>query len=275
MGLDGSVSSSASSDGAVVRMTGVDVVRGENHLLRGVDWCVEADDRWVVLGPNGAGKTTLLQLAAALIHPTAGTAVVLGEPLGSVDVFDLRTRIGFASTALARRIPPTETVLDVVLTAAYSVTGRWNEEYEPIDTRRAQRVLAEWRLTALEDRRFGHLSDGEQKRVQIARAAMTDPELLLLDEPAASLDLGAREELLQLLAGYAQTPEAPAIVMVTHHVEEIPPGFTHALLLADGVVQASGPLADVMTADHLSETFGLALDVEHRDGRYTARARHE
>jgi len=160
----------------------------------------------------------------------------------------------------------------VVLTAAYSVTGRWNEEYEDIDTRRARRVLGEWKLDHLEQRRFGSLSDGEQKRVQIARAVMTDPELLLLDEPAASLDLGAREELLQLLGGYASSAFAPGIVMVTHHVEEIPRAFTHALLLKNGRIQASGALDDVITDENLSATFDMGITVERHDGRFTARA---
>ena len=209
----------------VLQLSDVSVVRDGNPILTSLNWTVDSDQRWVILGPNGAGKTTLLQIAAALIHPTSGRADILDDTLGRVDVFELRPRIGFASTAMARRIPQTESVLDVVLTAAYSVTGRWSEDYEELDIRRAQRVLAEWKLDALEDRRFGALSDGEQKRVQIARAVMTDPELLLLDEPAASLDLGAREELLQLLGGFARTESSPAIVMVTHHVEEIPHGF--------------------------------------------------
>jgi len=187
-------------------------------------------------------------------------------------VFELRPRIGFASTALARRVPRDERVLDVVLTAAYSVTGRWNEQYEDLDIRRAQRVLGEWKLGHLEGRRFGELSDGEQKRVQIARAVMTDPELLLLDEPAASLDLGAREELVQLLGGYASSPFAPGIVMVTHHVEEIPRGFTHALLLSQGRAVAAGPIGEVLTSERLSETFGLSLEVSETDGRFAARA---
>lgn len=257
---------------SVLQFSDVSVVRGDNHILSSVNWTVDPEERWVVLGPNGAGKTTLLQVAAALTHPTTGTAQLLGRALGSVDVFDLRPRIGFASTAMAKRIPRTETVLDVVLTAAYSVTGRWNEQYEDVDVRRARRVLAEWRLDSLADRKFGDLSDGEQKRVQIARSVMTDPELLLLDEPAASLDLGAREELLQLLSGYATASEAPAMVMVTHHVEEIPRGFGHAMLMADGEVQVAGPIEEVLTSQNVSDTFGLGVEVEQHDGRFTARA---
>lgn len=197
---------------------------------------------------------------------------ILDEPLGRTDVFELRPRIGFASSAMARRVPPEESVLDVVLTAAFAVTGRWNEEYDEIDERRARRVLSAWRLGDLAERSFGTLSDGEQKRVQIARAVMTDPELLLLDEPTASLDLGAREELLVLLSNYAQEPSTPAMVMVTHHVEEIPVGFTHVLLLRAGAVVAQGPIADTLTSENLSEAFGLSIELAQQDGRYTARA---
>jgi iron complex transport system ATP-binding protein len=256
----------------VLHFTGVSVVRGGTTILDSVDWSVDSDQRWVILGPNGAGKTTTLQIAAALIHPSTGTAEVLEEPLGGSDLFELRPRIGFASTAMARRVPAGETVLNVVMTAAYSVTGRWNEEYEDIDERRAQRVLGEWKLDHLADRKFGTLSDGEQKRVQIARSIMTDPEILLLDEPAASLDLGAREELLRLLSGYASEPNSPAIIMVTHHVEEIPRGFTHVLLLSGGRVISAGPLAEALTSDTLTEAFGLPIELTETDGRYTARA---
>jgi iron complex transport system ATP-binding protein len=257
----------------VLDLREVSVVRDGRPILDAVSWEVEPDQRWVVLGPNGAGKTTLLQVVSAHIHPSSGKAKILGEKLGKVDVFDLRPRIGFASTALARRIPANEAVLDVVMTAAYSVTGRWNEEYEDVDVRRARRVLTEWKLDHLEGRLFGTLSDGEQKRVQIARSVMTDPELLLLDEPAASLDLGAREELLQLLGAYATAPQSPAMIMVTHHVEEIPPGFSHALLLADGQIRAAGPLHEVITAEKLSEAFGLDLVVStSENGRFSARA---
>ncbi len=258
---------------SVLQLTDVAVVRDGNRILDNISWTVEPDERWVVLGPNGAGKTTLLQVVSASMHPTSGSVELLGERVGRIDVFELRPRIGFASSALARRIPDSEPVLDVVMTAAYSVTGRWNETYEEVDQRRARRVLAEWKLDHLADRRFGSLSDGEQKRVQIARSVMTDPELMLLDEPAASLDLGAREELVQLLGNYASWSEAPAMVMVTHHVEEIPSGFTHAMLLSDARIRAAGPIDEIITGDRLSDAFGLELVVSTTDdGRFAARA---
>lgn len=256
----------------VLEFADVVVRRTSRNIVDHVDWTVTDDQRWVILGPNGAGKTTILQLAATLLHPTSGRVTILDETLGRTDVFELRPRIGFASSAMARRIPAEETVLDVVLTAAYSVLGRWNEEYEGIDEKRARRVLAEWKLEHLAERTFGTLSDGEQKRVQIARAVMTDPEVLLLDEPTASLDLGAREELLGLLGGYAQEPTTPAMIMVTHHVEEIPVGFTHVLLLRDGEIVAQGPLAEALTAVNLSTTFGTDIVLHEDAGRYAARA---
>jgi len=254
----------------VLKFEGATVVRGRRPILDRVDWAVDESERWVVLGPNGAGKSTLLALASAQLHPTRGTVEVLGERVGRTDVFELRPRIGFASTALSRRIPGEERVLDVVMTASYAVTGRWNEAYDGLDERRATRVLAEWDLADLAERQFGTLSDGEQKRVQIARAVMTDPELLLLDEPSASLDLGARERLLELLSTYAATEWAPALIMVTHHVEEIPVGVTHALLLRDGAVVAQGPLGDVVTATNLADTFGMSFTVRRDRGRYSA-----
>ncbi|RLP82748.1 ABC transporter ATP-binding protein [Mycetocola lacteus] len=256
----------------VLHVEDVSVLRDGSPILDSATWTVGSDERWVILGPNGAGKTTLLQLAATQLYPTLGTVDILGDRLGRTDVFELRPRIGFASSALSKRLPQGETVLNVVMTAAYSVTGRWTEEYENIDEKRAHRVLNEWKLDHLADRAFGTLSDGEQKRVQIARAVMTDPELLLLDEPASSLDLGAREELVALLGGFARSSEAPAIVMVTHHVEEIPVGFTHALLIREGRIVAQGPLADTVTSDNLSTTFGLPINVTETGGRYNARA---
>ena len=255
-----------------LEFTDVVVRREGRDIIDHVTWQVDDDQRWVILGPNGAGKTTLLQLADTLMHPTSGAVTVLGETLGRTDVFELRPRIGFASSAMAKRVPRDETVVNTVLTAAYSVLGRWNENYEDIDERRALRVLGDWRLDHLADRTFGTLSDGEQKRVQIARAVMTDPELLLLDEPTASLDLGSREELLALLSGYASSPTTPAMLMVTHHVEEIPVGFTHVLLMREGRIVAAGPIAETLTAETLTETFGMPIVLSSDEGRYAARA---
>src|SRR5512144_1950353 len=209
----------------------VTVKRGQATLLEGIDWTVEEDERWVVLGPNGAGKTTLLQVASAQIHPTAGVAGILGEVLGTVDVFELRPRIGLTSVAVADRIPRQELVRDVVVSASYSVIGRWRERYDELDHERARDLLVEVGAGHLLDRTFGTLSEGERKRVQIARSLMTDPELLILDEPAAGLDLGGREDLVSTMTVLANDPMSPAIVLVSHHVEEIPPGFTHALML--------------------------------------------
>jgi len=256
---------------AVVQMSGVDVVRGSAHLLRGVDWTVHEDQRWVLLGPNGAGKTTLMQLASAQMHPTRGTVTLLGETLGSVDVFELRPRIGLTSASLAQRIAPAERVGDVVVSAGYAVVGRWRERYDVHDLTRAGMLMQQWGVAPYANRPFGTLSEGERKRTQIARALMTDPELLLLDEPGAGLDLGGREDLVSRLTDLAHDPYAPAQVLVTHHVEEIPPGYTHAMLLRDGGVVAAGPIDDVVTADLLGETFGLPLALGRVRGRFTAR----
>jgi iron complex transport system ATP-binding protein len=257
---------------AVLQFEAVTVRRGTKVLLDSVDWTVELDERWIVLGPNGAGKTTLLQIAAAVMHPSSGTAYVLGERLGGVDVFELRPRIGLSSAALAGRIPLHETVLDIVISAGYSVIGRWRETYGRVDSRRANRLLRLMGVGELADRTFGTLSEGERKRVQIARALMTDPELLLLDEPAAGMDLGGREDLLRRLTRLARDPDAPATILVTHHVEEIPVGATHAMLLRAGQVVASGLLGAVMTDENLSTTFGLPVAVERSHGRWFARA---
>ena len=257
----------------VLNLDNVTVKRDDQVILDNLTWTVQASERWVIVGPNGAGKTTLLKIAAAQLQPSTGTARVLGETLGEINVFDLRTRIGFASTAIANRIPNSETVLDAVMTASYAVTGRFNEMYEDVDQRRAMRVLNEWHLAHLAERSFGTLSDGERKRVQIARAVMPDPELLLLDEPVASLDIGSREATIKILGGYASHPQAPAIIMVTHHLEEIPTGFTHALIINEGKILASGPINSTLTTEKLSEAYGLPLEVVLLAGRFAVRAK--
>jgi iron complex transport system ATP-binding protein len=256
----------------VLEFAGVSVVRDGSTLLDDITWEVEEGQRWVILGPNGAGKTTLLQLAAGRIHPTTGVAGVLGEVLGAVDVFELRPRIGLSSAAMAERLPADELVRDVVVTASYGIVGRWRESYDALDHARAGALLETLGAAHLSERTFGTLSEGERKRVQIARALMTDPELMLLDEPAAGLDLGGREDLLARLGALAADIEAPALVLVTHHVEEIPPSFTDVLLLRGGRIVAAGPLEIMLTAANLSQTFGLPLVVERHGQRWSARA---
>ncbi|MDX6276679.1 MAG: iron complex transport system ATP-binding protein [Nocardioidaceae bacterium] len=256
---------------AAFELSKVTVVRPGKVLLDNVSWTVEEGQRWVVLGPNGAGKTTLMQIVGANLYPSSGKARILGHKLGKVDVFDLRTRIGHTSTAIADRIPPAESVRDAVLSAAYAVTGRWREQYEPQDEARADQMMGEMGIAALAGRTFGTLSEGERKRVLIARALMTDPELLLLDEPGAGLDLGAREDLMASLEVLSLAEDSPVLVMVSHHVEEIPPGFTHVLMLRDGKVVAQGPIGSTLTAETLGATFGLRLELNSEGGRFSAR----
>ena len=254
----------------VVSLQNVSVKRSGREILSSISLDLDSSERWVILGANGAGKTTLLRVCAAQIQPSSGNAIILDQQLGKANVFELRTRIGFASSALANQIPNSESVLNAVMTASYGVTGRWKEEYDAVDERRARRVLREWELADFEERAFGTLSDGERKRVQIARAVMTDPELLLLDEPVASLDLAAREQTIRLLSGYAQSDSAPALAMVTHHLEEIPAGFTHALLLQDGKILARGEIGSTITSEAISEAFRFPLTVSYEQGRFRA-----
>jgi len=257
---------------SVIDFNEVCLTRGGRQILGPITWRVDEGQRWVILGPNGAGKTSLIAIAATLIHPTKGQARVLDELLGRVDVFELRHRIGLSSAALTDRIPPDECALDVVMTASWAVTGRWQEVYDLWDESRALGMLSLFGVSQNKDQKFGSMSEGERKRIQIARALMPDPELLILDEPAAGLDLGAREDLLTRLSGLALDPAAPTSLLVTHHVEEIPSGTTHALLLRDGGVVAAGPINEVLTSANISQAFGLTIDLSHENGRWFARA---
>jgi iron complex transport system ATP-binding protein len=258
---------------AILELSDISVRRGDRVILGPLNWKVLEGERWVILGPNGAGKTTLLQICSSLIHPTTGEINILGEKLGKVDVFELRTRIGLTSSALVEQFPPDELVMDVVLTAAYAMLGRWQEKYDLWDESRAMALLTALGVRELGERLFGSLSEGEKKRVQIARALMADPELLLLDEPASSLDLGGREDLLRRIESLSKDPLAPATVIVTHHIEEIPVGTTHALLLREGAVVAQGEVASVITDQNLTQAYGLAITVQTEGGRFFARAR--
>jgi iron complex transport system ATP-binding protein len=264
-------SSAAPDPDLLIDFRNVSLRRGGQTLVGPVTWQVELDERWVVIGPNGAGKTSLLRIAAAMEHPSSGAAHVLGERLGRVDMTELRSRVGLSSSALSQRMPDGEVVRDLVVSAGYSVLGRWREEYEEVDYAQAVDMLESVGAEHLAERIYDTLSEGERKRVLIARSLMTDPELLLLDEPAAGLDLGGREELVARLADLAADPDAPAIVLVTHHVEEIPQGFSHCLILTEGQVVAAGLLPDVLTTVNLSTAFGQSIALDVIDGRYFAR----
>lgn len=255
---------------ALLSLTGVEVMREGRTILGPLDFAVNEGERWVILGPNGAGKTTLLQLLAALIHPTRGEVRILGERMGAVDVFELRPRIGFTSSAMLELLPSDEKVIDVVLTSAYAIAGRWNEDYDLWDESRAKALLTTFGVRELGERTFGTLSEGEKKRVQISRALMADPEVLLLDEPAAGLDLGGREDILQRITSYTSDDSAPATIIVTHHIEEIPAGTTHALMLKDGKALYVGSISDVLTETNINEVFGVNISLTFNGRRYFA-----
>ena len=255
----------------VLRLDGVGVRRSGRWILASIDWTVATGERWVVVGPNGAGKTTLLAIAATYLWPTTGSVEVLGERVGRVDARDLRRRVGYVSAALAERIDDDLLARDVVVSARDAALAPWWTRFEAADRDRAQACLERMGCAALAERTFGTLSSGERQRVGIARTLMTEPELLLLDEPAAGLDLGAREALVERLAAVAAEPSPAAIVLVTHHLEEIPPGFDRAMVLADGRLVAAGPIGSTLTAETLSAAYRLPLRLDATDGRFHAR----
>ena len=260
------------SQRTVLSLSGVSVRRGDRTILGPINFSVSEGERWVILGPNGAGKSTLLGLLAAMSFPSTGSIEILGKKMGAVDVFELRPRVGFCSSLMAENIPDDELVQDVVLTAAYAILGRWNEKYDLWDESRAMAILTTFGVRDLRNRTFATLSEGERKRVQIARALMADPEILLLDEPAAGLDLWGREDLLKRFTVFSQDPKAPVSILVTHHIEEIPEGTTHALLIRDGQIQVSGPIDKVITSAHVSAVFDLPIVVTKDGARFFAKA---
>jgi iron complex transport system ATP-binding protein len=257
----------------VLRCVGVSLVIDDSTILDGIDWTVRANERWVVLGANGAGKTSLLRIAALYRHPSAGTVEVLGQTLGRTDVRTLRERIAFSSPALAAKLEPSMTAAEVVMTARYAALAPWWHRYTDADRARALELLDEWRCGLLATHAFSTLSAGERQRVLLARMLMNEPGVALLDEPTAGLDIGGREELVADLAVWARDAARPAMVLVTHHLEEIPPSFTHALVLKGGHTLANGPLREIVTSEILSDAYELDLTVDTRDERYTARLR--
>lgn len=257
----------------LIELNEVTVSRSGSLILSKVSWQVMPGQRWVVIGPNGAGKTTLLSVLSSYIFPTSGSAEILGSKLGRVDTSELKTRIGIASSSSLDLIPGDEKVSDLILSSAYAVFGRWIEEYDLWDESRSSALLHAFGIKELANRTFQTLSEGERKRVMIARALMPDPELLLLDEPAAGLDLGGREDLLGRLGDFASDPSSPVTVMVTHHLEEIPKGATHILILKSGSVFAQGEIQEILTEQTLSSLYQTQIRLEVRDGRYFALAR--
>lgn len=257
----------------LISLDDVTVLRSGTAILSKVSWQVMPGERWVVIGPNGAGKTTLLAILSSYLFPTLGRAEILGSKLGQVDTSELKTRIGVASSSTLDLIPGDEKVSDLILSSAYAVFGRWIEEYDLWDESRSSALLHAFGIRELADRSFATLSEGERKRVMIARALMPDPELLLLDEPAAGLDLGGREDLLNRLALFASDPSSPATIMVTHHLEEIPVSTTHLLILKSGSVFAQGAISQVLTSENLSALYGSEIQLEVRNGRYFALSR--
>jgi iron complex transport system ATP-binding protein len=261
------------ADGAVVELRGVTVRRSGRTILGPIDWRIGAGERWVVIGANGSGKTTLLSVVGLTLWPTSGTVDALGARYGRVDSREVRRRIGAARSAVELTLRDDLTPIDVVMTARHAATEPWWHVFGEDDRIRARRLLEGLGIGAVAEHPFGTLSAGERRRVSIARALMPDPDLLLLDEPAASLDLGARETLLRDLSILAGEPRPAAIVLVTHHVEEIPTGFSHGLVLCAGSVIAAGRIADVVSDVVLSQAFELPISVDHRDGRTWARLR--
>jgi iron complex transport system ATP-binding protein len=255
-----------------LRFEAVEVDRASIPVLRGVDLAVLPAERWVVLGPNGSGKTTLLELASGYLHPTRGRVEILGEHLGRTDVRQLRERIGLVSAAVEKMLEPRLVGVDVVMSAAHGALEPWWHRYDEADRDAARRLLDEAGFGHVADRPFAVLSEGERQQVLLARSLMARPDLLLLDEPAAGLDLAGRERLLARLTALAADRTAPPTVLVTHHVEEIPAGFDHALLLRDGRVVAAGPICEALTAEALSTTFDLRLALDHAGGRWSCRA---
>lgn len=244
----------------------------EHHVLKAISWEVANNERWVILGRNGSGKTSLARIAALSLHPSSGRVLVLGEELGKVDVRDHRRKIGVASSAVEHSLRPDITAKDAVMSALRGALEPWWHTYSDADHQKALDALSAFGLGDQADQPFRTLSSGERQRMLLARALICDPGLLLLDEPTSGLDLGAREELLQDLSRLARATATPPMVLITHHVEEIPVGFTHLLLLRNGSITAAGPIEETLTSENLSKCFGLEIEVQNMAGRYTARA---
>jgi iron complex transport system ATP-binding protein len=245
--------------------------REGRRILDEVSLSTEPEQHWLVLGANGSGKTTLLRIAAMYEHPSSGTVTVLGETFGKTDVRQLRRRVGYASASLASDFRVELTALDVVVTAKYAALEPWWHTYTDDDRDQARNCLERMGVGPYAHRTLATLSSGEQQRVFLARTLMNDPGVILLDEPSARLDLGGREQLVGALTDLTEIEGGPPFVLVTHHVDEIPQGVTHALLLRNGRVISQGPIDEALSTESLSECFDMPLQLERRpDGRLSA-----
>ncbi|WP_405138496.1 ABC transporter ATP-binding protein [Nocardia sp. NBC_01388] len=259
------------NDFPVLQVDAVDVVRDGNLLLQAVSLTVRSGEHWALLGPNGAGKTTLLRMLGAFEHPTRGTVEVLGKRLGRVDMRELRTAIGHVDPRHTPRSPLT--VHEVVLTGITNtaeLVPRWQPSAEQLAE--AERLIELLGLSHRHDAPWPILSQGQRGRALIARALMPNPRLLLLDEPATGLDLAGREQLLERLDILQRAHPELASVLVTHHLEELPPGTTHAMLLRDGQALVSGTVDDVVTSEHIGAAFDHPVRIVREDGRWSVRA---
>jgi iron complex transport system ATP-binding protein len=255
------------SDAVVLEDVEVRVVPS-GRILGPVSLRVGPGERWVLLGPNGSGKTTLLSVAGAWRQPSSGRATILGARLGRTDVRELRARIGHVGHTVTEKVRPDLPVRDAVLTGRTSVLETWFQTYTSADRADADARLDQVGCLALADRPLSTCSQGERARVYLARALFGRRELLLFDEPAAGLDLPGREQLVTAMESVAA--EGVPSVLATHHLEEIPPGTTHAALLKAGAIVAAGPIEGVLTADQLERVFGVKVEVARRHGRWTA-----
>ena len=255
----------------VLNLSHVSLQRGDTQILSDVSWSTRPRQHWVIVGPNGAGKTTLARVASGRVSPNSGEVSVSDTVLANADPAEVATRIGLASAAVAAKIVPTQSVLDTVRSAAWGLSVAHDEEYEEVDDQRASALMEIFGVAHLAQREFATLSEGEAQRVLLARALMTDPEVLVLDEPTSGLDLGARELLIAALSETMKGSKSPQIVLVTHQIEEIPDGVTHCAIMSQGQITHQGPIEDILTGVNLSQVYGMPLLAGRTDGRWWAR----
>ncbi len=240
--------------------------RDDGDILKGINWQVMAGEHWVILGLNGSGKTSLLKMITGYEWPTKGRVMVLGQTYGACEIQEVRKSIGWVSSAIRDELYRNDTALQIVISGKYASIGLW-KEIDNVDRERAHKILSDMSCEALTDKRYGTLSQGEKQKILLARALMAEPRLLILDEPCFGLDIQAREQVLSAIQTLGSLPNAPTILYVTHHIEEILPIFSHVLLLHNGVIAAAGKKREVLTEQNISSTFGVQAHLDWLDER--------